>query len=82
LYIFRTESSINIESSLFLKQVEQAEQAAKKEEIEILEYKWKALKNRVYCYNCRVIYSATKKRKFGDEISINGVQRKRAGQTQ
>ena len=52
------------------------------EEAEILEHKWKALGKRVYCYNCMAIYSATKKRKFGDEIPINGVQRKRARQTQ
>ena len=36
------------------------------------------LGKRVYC---RVIYSASRKRKFGDEICINGIQRKRAGQT-
>jgi hypothetical protein len=39
------------------------------------------LGKRVYYYNCNAVYSATRKRKFGDEISINGIQRKRARQT-
>jgi hypothetical protein len=47
-----------------------------------LEHKWKALEKRVYCYNCRQVSLVTKKRKFGDEIPVNVVQRKRAGQTQ
>jgi hypothetical protein len=51
------------------------------EQVGTVEHKWKMLGKLVYCYNCRAVYSATRKRKFGDEISINGVQRKRAGQT-
>ena len=46
-----------------------------------LEHRWVPLSKRTYCYCCRMVYSSTKKRKFGDEISINGVVRKRAAQT-
>jgi len=69
-YTFQTESSINIESHPSVNQ-----------QAEIVEHKWKMPGKRVYCYNCRAVYSATKKRKFGNEICINGIQRKRAGQT-
>jgi hypothetical protein len=69
-YVFKTDSSINVESPYL-----------KKEQTKSIEHKWKMLGKRVYCYNCRAVYSATRKRKFGDEISINGIQRKRAGQT-
>ena len=72
LYIFQTKSPIDIESPPPIKQAGQVEEA------EILEHKWKALGKWVYCYNCRAIYLAIEKRKFGDEIPINGVQRKRA----
>jgi hypothetical protein len=72
-YVFQTESPITI-------QVEQPEQIGQVEGVQ--EHKWKALGKRVYCYNCRAIYLATKKRKFGDEIPINSIPRKRAGQTQ
>jgi hypothetical protein len=74
-YVFQTESPVNIES------LPPANQARQVEEAEIVEHKWKMLGKRVYCYNCRAVYSATRKRKFGDEICINGIQRKRAGQT-
>jgi hypothetical protein len=67
-YTFRAESSISVESSHRMEEQQ-------------VEHKWKMLGKRVYCYNCRAIYSATRKRNLGDEICINGVQRKRAGQT-
>ena len=69
-YTFTPESSIKIQSH------------QENKEIETLEHKWKALEKQTRCYNCRAIFSATKKRKFGDEIPINGVQRKLAGKTQ
>jgi hypothetical protein len=69
-YTFQTESLINIESY-----------SSANQQAEIIEHKWKILGKRVYCYNCRALYLATKKRKFGDKICINGIQRKRAGQT-
>jgi len=85
LHIFAIESAINTESVLPTKSTSQAdsEKAVQVEKTtKIQEHKWKALEKRVYCYHCRAIYSATKKRKFGEEIYINGMQRKRAGQTQ
>jgi hypothetical protein len=85
-YAFKTKSPINVESPYLMEEqagtlegVRILEQA--REQAGIVEHKWKMLRKRVYCYNCRAVYSATKKRKFGDEISISGVQRKRAGQT-
>jgi hypothetical protein len=87
LYTFKTESPIIVNSSHLME--EQTEMPGVRileliealKQAEIVEHKWKMLGKRVYCYNCRAVYSATRKRKFGDEISINGVQRKRAGQT-
>jgi hypothetical protein len=85
-YAFKTKSPINVESPYLMEEqagtlegVTILEQA--REQAGIVEHKWKMLRKRVYCYNCRAVYSATKKRKFGEEISISGVQRKRAGQT-
>jgi hypothetical protein len=87
LYTFKTESPINVDSSHLMEEqieipgVRILEKAEAIKQVERVEHKWKMLGKRVYCYNCRAIYSAKRKRKFGDEISINGVQRKRAGQT-
>lgn len=85
LYIFEIETPISTEpvlptrskSKADLGKVVQVERVTK-----IQEYKWKALDKQVYCYHCRAIYSATKKWKFGDEIYVNSIQRKRAGQIQ
>ena len=69
-YASKTESSINAEPL-----------HPTKEQVEIQEHKWKMLGKRVYCYNCKAICSTSRKRKFGNEISINSIQRKRPGQT-
>jgi hypothetical protein len=70
LYVLNTESSINVEPLYSIK-----------EQAEILEYKWKMLGEQVYCYNCKAIYSTSRKRKFGNKISINSIRTKRPGQT-
>jgi hypothetical protein len=75
-YIFKAEFPINVESPYFIE-----ERAEMLEQAGILEHKWKMLGKWVYCYNYRAVYSATRKCKFGDEISINSLQRKHARQT-
>jgi sulfite reductase alpha subunit-like flavoprotein len=77
-FIFETKTPIEVES-----QVESSIQPLKEQPRALasaLEHMWMSLGKQTYCYNCRALSSATRKRKFGDEI-INSTKRIRPKQT-
>jgi len=75
-FVFETETPIEVES-----QVESSIEPLKEQpRASMLEHMWMSLGKQTYCYNCRALSSATRKREFGDEI-INSTKRIRPKQT-
>jgi hypothetical protein len=71
-FVFETKIPIKVESSVKLL----------KEQLRalMLEHIWMSLRKQTYCYNCRALFSATRKREFRDKI-INSIKRIHLKQT-
>ena len=73
-FIFETETPIEVESQVESQVESPVEPLKEQPRASMLEHMWMSLGKQTYCYNCRALSSATRKRKFGDEI-INSTKR-------